>query len=228
MKMITLVKFAGKAPLLGKEREVEFDGGKLTLSGLSVGEAEQVLERLGGGADKPATASAPVAANGVSKPAAPAAAPAAKPAAPAGPVGGVMVGGKAATANSAPTTRAPMPAKTPAPAAAAPAKVKLAPPPAPEPEEEEETAEDDGVEAADTDVEGGGDAQIPDATLAEMKKATKIKDVLMPMIELGINTTKGLVEKCEELKTEIPVLSRIPDLADRVSRAAEVLGVEAN
>lgn len=55
--------------------------------------------------------------------------------------------------------------------------------------------------------------------------APKLRDVLLRMSEAGIHGTDALVTTATRIKDRVPVLSRIGDLRERISRAAEVIGV---
>lgn len=208
---LQLTKYSGTGSVLGKDRTIEYDAGKLSISNLTTAEVEAVLNALGGTKEATtAPAPAPTQANGAAgKPTPTAAKPAGAPAT------------RAAGATPPPTTATPR-------TAAAPAKPKAAPPPPPPADDDDEEDEEDAATADDDDDDGedgaaAADIEVPEETMAVLVKATRIRDVLQPLIELGINTTPALVAKCEQLKAEVPVLGRIPDLADRVTRAAEVL-----
>ena len=55
--------------------------------------------------------------------------------------------------------------------------------------------------------------------------APKLRDVIQRMNDAGIQGTAALVETATRIKDRVPVLSRIGDLKERITRAAEVLGV---
>lgn len=80
-----------------------------------------------------------------------------------------------------------------------------------EPEEPEEEAEEEDEE------EDGGDG---DTDIASM---TRLRDVLMHLIEEGREDEDSLVEECLRIQKKVPVLKKINNLEDRVRRAAAVL-----
>lgn len=59
--------------------------------------------------------------------------------------------------------------------------------------------------------------------IAAMTSFTKLRDVLQYVIEQGIPVA-GVVEFCEQIKSEVPLLQRISNLPDRVTRTLEVMG----
>jgi hypothetical protein len=64
-----------------------------------------------------------------------------------------------------------------------------------------------------------------DATvLAELKKAARLGEVLGKLIDSGVTSASDLVALCSDIKAEVPVLSRIPDLETRIPRTLEVMG----
>lgn len=66
--------------------------------------------------------------------------------------------------------------------------------------------------------------KAPEGTVPDITKAKQLKDVLSILMEHhGIKSVDGLIAKCEELKTTVPVLTRIQDLPGRVKRAMELL-----
>jgi len=201
----------------------------ITIDEATPAEAQLIISAFSGGKDQNVKVvevdrgeKGPATANGV------------KDAAPVAKVATTTNGATGPTKPTATTTVKPAPAAAAQPrvagkgavptvATGAPAKTKPAPEPEPEVEEEEEEQEEETAEASAGE---GDEYEVSDELLAEMKKATKIKDVLQPLMDLGIETIAGLVAKCEELKPDVPVLTRIPDLKERVTRAAEVLGID--
>jgi hypothetical protein len=94
-------------------------------------------------------------------------------------------------------------------------------------------AESNGTAAhapAVTEREPGDDTDViatPDATydLEILKRATTVRGVMSHLMEHGYTSREKLTATCQALKEQVPVLSRIVDLNERLDRAYEVLGV---
>jgi len=70
------------------------------------------------------------------------------------------------------------------------------------------------------------DGELGDTELAmRLADAPKLRDVLVIMGEAGVRGTDNLVSTATRIKDRVPVLARIGDLRERITRAAEVLGV---
>jgi hypothetical protein len=121
----------------------------------------------------------------------------------------------------APVQDAPVVEAPTAKAPKAPRKVvvhdEAPPPPPPPPPAPVEPAKSTPLVAAG-DL---GDAEL----VMRLADAPKLRDVIVLMTEAGIRGTDALVDTATRLKDRVPVLSRIGDLRERVTRAAEVLGV---
>lgn len=91
------------------------------------------------------------------------------------------------------------------------AKRKAAPPPADEEEDEEEESEDEEEEAEDD--------EIPE----EIMEAKKLRDVLRELQAQGIKDQDDLKAECKRIQARVPVLSRIGNLEDRITRTLEVM-----
>lgn len=201
-------KFEGTAEVLGKAREVAYDGVALTIRGLSSDEATGLLDQLRASVVSPdALKTAPVAQAKKPGPAPKAAAkkedkaPDKKP----------DSNGAAARADQA---SSPVASADPAPGGSIEEKASTAP-----------AADDPSKEDKAPDIKpanGSGVVAIADALL----KAPKLRDVLTYLLEYGnCKTVEDLLAACRGLKSQIPMLDRIPDLDDRVRRAAVAFGV---
>jgi len=70
------------------------------------------------------------------------------------------------------------------------------------------------------------DGEVGDAELVmRLADAPKLRDVLLRMGEAGVHGTGNLITVAARIKDRVPVLARIGDLRERITRAAEVLGV---
>lgn len=72
----------------------------------------------------------------------------------------------------------------------------------------------------------GGDApagpQLPD----EIKNTNSMRDLITYLHDkAGVDSADAMVATCEVLKKEIPMLSKVPNVKDRVERALAVLGL---
>jgi hypothetical protein len=160
--------------------------------------------------EKPATTSNG-AANGVAKPAvtapkttatAPAQKPAEKPAA-------------------SPPKAEPKPATKPAATAkAAPAKT---PPPLDlgEDDEDEPAVGDEPADEPEAAASGEDDAPFTlDGDLPEdIVKSGRLKTVIVFLQERGFHTKEAVIAACEKIKDRVPLLARLPSVADRVEVA---------
>jgi hypothetical protein len=57
----------------------------------------------------------------------------------------------------------------------------------------------------------------------DIKQAKQLKEVLSILQLQGITIPGALVAKCEEIKNDVPVLSRIANIKDRVLRTLELM-----
>lgn len=112
------------------------------------------------------------------------------------------------------------------------------PPPAPEDDEdeeddadedsedEEEEEIDDRAAASDEDEDEDEDAKKTrkrQKVLAELKQMTRLKDILLKLRSEGFDSAKSMARFCVAHKDEVPVLSKIANVDERVRRAFEVL-----
>ena len=67
-----------------------------------------------------------------------------------------------------------------------------------------------------------GDTEVLIAKLVEF---TKLRDVLYTLKDSGYTTADQIADMCEEIQAEVPTLSRITGIRDRVHRAVKALGI---
>jgi hypothetical protein len=65
--------------------------------------------------------------------------------------------------------------------------------------------------------------KAPDGVVPDIKQAKQLKEVLSILQLQGITIPGALVAKCEEIKNDVPVLSRIANIKDRVLRTLELM-----
>jgi hypothetical protein len=251
MTITTVHSFDVDAEILGVLRRVSWSVGVLTITGLSHSSALHVLAALGTGSlanvqrqaaesvglasppptppedpvqtgrrvgeemgararkrreGAPSAESAPPAPSGGSPPA-----PAAPPVVTAPPVAPETApSGAPATppAALAPSPQAPLPPAappTPAAVAAPPATPPPVAPPPPAP------APRSPAPAGRYDLE-------------VLRRASTVRAVISHLMEHGV-AAAGLVDACASIKEEVPVLSRIANLPERIVRACEVMGL---
>jgi hypothetical protein len=215
---IRFSSFYGVLALLGADRHVtlEEDGGtsetkptthSLTIHDLSVEEADAILGQLSGQkaeAAKPAPAAA-------GKSGTPAPAPDAAKTAPA-PAGPAPAAGKPAG-----RAAAPKPAPAPAPALDMPGDDEE------EEEEEEEPAaaeETAAPEEAEEEEDESGLLPVPENLLSPK---AKMRDVVAYLNDRGYRTREQLLQGCEALRPHVPILKSVPDMAERLERALQVM-----
>jgi hypothetical protein len=62
------------------------------------------------------------------------------------------------------------------------------------------------------------------AMQADMKAATKLRDIVLLLQENGVTVIEDMVAECERVKADIPLLKAIPNLSDRIGRTIQYLG----
>lgn len=205
-----LSEFKATSPVLGRARSVSYQAGALTIADLEPEEAVSLLRAL---AQADATldvlnalTDAPTPTNGatITKPA-PAQA-AEKTNGKAKTNGAIADKSKPAAKPKEPTPEAP--AKEPEPAAEKP---KAATAPA-----VEEVAE--GVEV-DGEHFDPGTSEIPE----EVIQATRLKSIIAFLQDRGFRTEEQITKACEQIKDRVPLLARMPSIAERVPLALEVM-----
>ena len=98
-------------------------------------------------------------------------------------------------------------------------KEKAPPPPADDDDDEDEPApKPKKEEKADA---GGKKAKI----IAELSKASKLREVLTKLVELGYSDLDKIISVCMKVQADVPVLAKVQNLEDRIRRSAEVLGL---
>jgi len=110
--------------------------------------------------------------------------------------------------------KAAKPARSPKKAA-----VKAAKAPEPEPEEDEE--EEEIVE--DAGDEDGGEGPEVDVQHPELQEAVRLRQVVSHLMEIGFSSKEEVVAICEEIKDDVPLLTRVANVPDRVGKAYAML-----
>ncbi len=102
-------------------------------------------------------------------------------------------------------------------------KKKEAAKPEPElaPDEPPEKSNVVDLETAKKQEGAGGDDQ--EELVAKLSKFTKLIDVVEVLREAGFKEADDIVAQCERAKDQVPVLKKIPNVADRVKRVLERL-----
>lgn len=214
MAITRLNSFAGEAEVLGKLVEFNFNGATggiggtstLIISGLTMQEAEEVLSRLGTGGmvgvRPPATGTPTVVAAVTPK----------APKAETTDLDKVKIQGKAETkAANGETKKAPV--ETKPPAETKPPVAESKPEPKPDPAPTQPAASD----AKPSEAVADGDPDAP------FLKASKMRDILYALEDRGIKDEAAMVAECERLKVKVPLLAKMPNIADRVKRTLEVM-----
>lgn len=82
------------------------------------------------------------------------------------------------------------------------------------------------AEIAPEEPKKASSVALPDGLLADLQKANKLAEVLGKLIDAGYTKGSQLVQICTAVKADVPVLSRVPDLQDRIPRALGIMGHE--
>lgn len=61
--------------------------------------------------------------------------------------------------------------------------------------------------------------------VAELQKASKLREVLTKLVELGHSDLDDIIRICTKVQADVPVLAKVQNLEDRIRRSAEVLGL---
>lgn len=107
--------------------------------------------------------------------------------------------------------------KPSAPAKPVQAAAPVAPTPAPAPVENKKPDNIVPIETKRTP-----DAVVPFG-IEELTKATKLRDLLAILMDKGITTNAALIAECERVKADVPLLTRIVNISERVTRTLEVM-----
>lgn len=67
-------------------------------------------------------------------------------------------------------------------------------------------------------------APVAGGMVEALRGANKLRDVLAVLADAGIKEQGAVIAKCEELKSQVPLLARIGNLGERISRTLEVFG----
>lgn len=92
----------------------------------------------------------------------------------------------------------------------------------PEPEPEKPKAKPTTKKAEPKSEEPAGDApELPD----NIKNTNSMRDLLTYLSEHGVDSVDAMVAACTVLKKDVPILSKVPNVEDRVRRALDVLAL---
>lgn len=82
-------------------------------------------------------------------------------------------------------------------------------------------------EADDISFDYGANAKpAPTLDLARVLKCKTLKDIIVELQAAGIETTvPAMTAKCSELMPKVPLLSKIPNVQERVERTMQILGL---
>lgn len=234
MAITRLKSFAGEAEVLGKLVEFAYetpDGNEpyLIIHGLSLLDAEMALAQLGTGGVvgvRPPAMLTPVGATGSREKPEPPPPPVSKTKPATSALDKEKIDKPPEAKGEAKATVAE--SKTPKAETKAPAGETKAPVAETKPAAAEKTVEStppatNGAAGATTAAVNDSD---PDAVFL---KASKMRDILYALQDRGIVEEAAMVVECEKLKAKVPLLSKIPNLPDRVKRTLEVMktGVSA-
>ncbi len=136
---------------------------------------------------------------------------------------------KAATANGAAKPDKPTTAKPKA--ETKPAETKAAADPVPENTTPEPAKEEPAKEAApkpapkkaakEEPAPAGNAPELPD----NIKNTNSMRDLLTYLAEHGVDSADAMVATCTVLKKDVPILSKVPNVDERVRRALDVLAL---
>ncbi len=252
-----LMSFSGTAAIMGKNLSVVFSEGMLSVGPIDTSEALALIKVLEGlqlvqppaeAPDAPPAAAPKLAlvppATGHMNGAAPERTPprAGTPAVDPATVAAIAKGSPAAAPKAA---KGPAAAKaSPGVAAAPAAEPSTTPPIAPATAPSSAAVEQDAPAAtsaavakppaekpkAATPTNGAPVPMAAGEVPPEMANARKLKDVLSVLITRGITDKDALKAECARIKNDVPVLSRITNLDERIDRTLEVIdmgGAEA-
>lgn len=235
--MINLTEFRGIVDIAGKTAEVMFTEGILTVTGLTCSEAQALLGATPASRsfaeavkahDTPAKTGPKPKANGAAvtasktppTPASTATETKPEPVAKVESKPALAVAEKPVEPKPTVTTVEPKKGLTVTVVASAKVEPELEPEAEPEVIETAVTVVTDDLGEDDPWGLSGG------ALPTELIQAKRMRDIVVFLQERGHHTEAAIAERCEKIKDQVPVLSRIPDIADRVKRTLEVMGYE--
>jgi hypothetical protein len=67
-------------------------------------------------------------------------------------------------------------------------------------------------------------ADAPEIDMTVVKSKTKLRGILNYLIDLGYPSVETVTDRCMEIKSEVPILDRVADLAERIPRTLAVMG----
>jgi hypothetical protein len=73
---------------------------------------------------------------------------------------------------------------------------------------------------------GNGTKKVTVVDIEQIRDAASLGDVVVYLYEKGVDSVSDLVAKCHELRGDIPLLSKISNLSQRVAKACEVKGLD--
>jgi len=202
MAILKLYGWDGEAEVLGASRRVEFNEEGLTIKGLTLPEANQVIAALATGAVQAATPMGQEISFVFKAGEEPAAKPPPTPAPGAG-----DTTGKRRSKKKTDAKKDPEPEK---------AKEEPAPEPKPAAADPEEDAKEDGADAGKA-AEG--------TLLAELQACKRFTHILQIFKDQGHADVEALVAQCKLYQEDVPLIKRAgDDLKARVERGLEVMG----
>jgi hypothetical protein len=100
-------------------------------------------------------------------------------------------------------------------------------PTASKPEPVPQACETKAPEAEDTSFDYGANAKpAAGLDLARILRCKTLKDIIGELQASGIDATVSvMVAKCTELAPKVPLLSKIPNVQERVERTMQILGL---
>lgn len=99
---------------------------------------------------------------------------------------------------------------------------KAAAAPAPEPEPEPEAPEPEEPEATEPAEEAQGADGI-DTQHAALQDARRLREVVQHVMECGYSDKDEVVEVCEAIQDEVPLLQRVANIPERVGKAYDLI-----
>lgn len=208
MALFRLSGYTGEAEILGNLKTVQYTEDSLIIGDLTLDEANTLLSIMSTGKLKgiaPGNAERAAMREILSRPGVDDEAPAETP------------------QGDAPEEDKPETATAQAPEEKPPPKRRRTRKPKDKPEEKADTEPEEKAESKSNGTSTSADSN---GLLADLKDQRKLRDVLGILVEKGFKSQQALLDKCVELKDDVPVLSRCANLDERVPRIASSIGIE--